>query len=148
MFWGKCDLWRTENTMVKIKKNYSTASGTFRMALRATFINMLWYVPLVVSAGFRWREAQDFTNRLDRLKSRASKFRRPPANLYNTFDTVIELSYLCGPSALYSLNNPSVIFLVVHNIIIKKTIRYFSGGVTGHLHQHALICSTCCQCRI
>jgi hypothetical protein len=54
-----------------------------------------------------------FTNRLDRLKSRASKFRRPPANLYNTFDTVIELSYLCGPSALYSLNNPSVIFCTV-----------------------------------
>jgi hypothetical protein len=33
------------------------------MALRATFISMLWYVPLVVSAGFRWREAQDYFDR-------------------------------------------------------------------------------------
>jgi hypothetical protein len=34
-----------------------------------------------------------FTNRLDRLKSRASKFRRPPANLYNTFNTVISFHF-------------------------------------------------------
>jgi hypothetical protein len=45
------------------KKNYNTASGTFRMALRATFISMLWYVPLVVSSGFRWREALDYFDR-------------------------------------------------------------------------------------
>jgi hypothetical protein len=34
-----------------------------------------------------------FTYRLDRLKPRASKLRRPPAKVYNVFNTVIELSH-------------------------------------------------------
>ena len=43
--------------------------------------------------------------RHDRLKPRASKFRGTPAKMYNTFDTVIGLSYLCCHNTLYSLNN-------------------------------------------
>ena len=54
-------------------------------------------------------DSTGFTYRLDMLKSRASKFRGPPANLYNTFVTVIGLSYLCCHNAMYSLSNPSVI---------------------------------------
>jgi hypothetical protein len=52
-----------------------------------------------------------FTYRLDRLKPRASKFRGPPAKVYNIFKTVIGLSHLCCHSVLCFLNNPSVIFL-------------------------------------
>ena len=40
---------------------------------------------IVCSAGFPYR--------LDRLKSRASKFRGPPAKVYNVFNTVIGLSH-------------------------------------------------------
>jgi hypothetical protein len=51
------------------------------------------------------------------LKPRASNFSGPPSKVYNIFDTVIGLSYLCCHSALYSLNNPSVIFLAqLHSI--------------------------------
>jgi hypothetical protein len=52
-----------------------------------------------------------FTYRLDRLKPRASKFRGPPAKVYNIFNTVIRLSHLCCHSVLYFLINPSVILL-------------------------------------
>jgi hypothetical protein len=58
-----------------------------------------------------------FTYRLDRLKPRASKFRRPLAKVYNIFNTAIGLSHLCCHSVLYFLNNPSVIFLTqLHSI--------------------------------
>ena len=58
-----------------------------------------------------------FTNRLDRLKPRASKFRGPPANVYNMFNTVIGLQHLCCHNVLYFLNNSSVIFLTqLHSI--------------------------------
>ena len=53
----------------------------------------------------------EFTYRFDRLKPRASKFRGPPVKVYNIFNTVIGLSYLCCHSLLYFLNNPSGIFL-------------------------------------
>ena len=36
-----------------------------------------------------------------------SKFRGPPAKVYNIFNTVIELSHLCCHNVLYFLNNPS-----------------------------------------
>jgi hypothetical protein len=52
-----------------------------------------------------------FPYRFDRLKPRASKFRGPPAKVYNIFNTVIGLSHLCCHSVLYFQNNPSVIFL-------------------------------------
>ena len=48
------------------------------------------------SAGFTYY-------RLDKLKPMASTFNRTPAKVYNTFDTVIELTYLCCHNALYSL---------------------------------------------
>ena len=58
-----------------------------------------------------------FTYRLDRLKPRASKFRRPPAKVYNMFNTVIDFSHLCCHKVLYFLNNLSVIFLTqLHSI--------------------------------
>jgi hypothetical protein len=47
----------------------------------------LSYIMVVSSAGF--------TYRLDRLKPRASIFRGPLVKVYNIFNTVIELSYLC-----------------------------------------------------
>jgi hypothetical protein len=50
-----------------------------------------------------------FTYRLDRLKPRASKYRGPPTNVYNIFNTVIGLSHVCCHNVLYFLNNPSVI---------------------------------------
>ena len=52
-----------------------------------------------------------FINRLDRLKPRASKFRGPPAKVYNSFITVFELLRLCCHNVVYFLNNPSVTFL-------------------------------------
>ena len=61
--------------------------------------------------GLLQRYSVEFTYRLDRLKSRASRFRGPPAKLHNFFNTVIGLSHLCYHSVLYFLNNPSVIFL-------------------------------------
>jgi fumarate reductase subunit C len=57
------------------------------------------------------------TYRLDRLKSRASKFRGPPANVCIILNTVIGLSHLCCHNVMYFLNNPSVIFLTqLHSI--------------------------------
>jgi len=52
-----------------------------------------------------------FTYRLDRLKPRASRFRGPPAKVFNIFNTVIGLSHLCCHNVRYFLDNPSVIFL-------------------------------------
>ena len=46
-----------------------------------------------------------FTYKIDRMKSMASKFRGPPAKVYNIFDAAFGLSYLCCNNALYSLNN-------------------------------------------
>jgi hypothetical protein len=58
-----------------------------------------------------------FTYRLDRLKPRASKFRGPLVKVYNIFNTVIVLSHLSCHSALYFLNNSSVIFLTqLHSV--------------------------------
>ena len=58
-----------------------------------------------------------FPYRLNRLKSRASKFRRPPAKVYNIFNTVIGLFHSCCHKVVYFLNNPSVIFLTqLHSI--------------------------------
>jgi hypothetical protein len=59
----------------------------------------------------------EFTYRLDRLKSRASNVRGPPAKVNNIFNTVIVLSLLYSHSVLYFLNNPSVIFLTQLNSI-------------------------------
>ena len=56
------------------------------------------------SAGFT------YMYRLDRLKPRTSKFRGPPAKVYDIFNTVIGLSQLCCHNVLFFLNNPSVIF--------------------------------------
>ena len=44
------------------------------------------YYNIALSAGF--------TYRLDRLKPRASKFRGPPAKVYNICNTVVGLSHL------------------------------------------------------
>ena len=58
-----------------------------------------------------------FTYSLDKLKTRASKFRGSPDKVYNMFNTVIGLSHICCYSVLYFLNNPSVIFLTqLHSI--------------------------------
>jgi hypothetical protein len=63
------------------------------------------------------RGSDGFTHRLDRLKSRATKCKGPPAKVYNIFNTVIGLSHLCCQKVLYFLNNPSVIFLTqLHSI--------------------------------
>ena len=49
------------------------------------------------------------TYRLNRLK--------PPAQVYDIFNIVIELSHICCHNVLYYLNNPSVIFLTqLHSI--------------------------------
>ena len=51
------------------------------------------------------------------MRPRTSKLRGPPTNVYNTFGTVIGLSYLCCHNILYSLSNHSVIFLAqLHSI--------------------------------
>jgi hypothetical protein len=58
-----------------------------------------------------------FTYRLDRLKPRASIFRGPLVKVYNIFNTVIVLSHLSCHSALYFLNNYSVVVLTqLHSI--------------------------------
>jgi hypothetical protein len=54
---------------------------------------------------------------------RASQFRVPPANVYNIFNTVIELSHLCCHNVLYFLNDPfskfpytvALHFRILHN---------------------------------
>ena len=58
-------------------KNPTKRVGLVQSIYRYHFITML----LVLSAGF--------TYRLDRLKPKASTFREPPANVYNTFNTVV-----------------------------------------------------------
>ena len=63
------------------------------------------------------------------MKPRASKFREPPAKVYNLFNTLIGLSHLCCHTVLYFPNNPSVIFLThLHSISeycrILNTPRY------------------------
>ena len=73
----------------------------------------------------------EFTYRLDRLKPRASKLRGSPAKVYNTFDTVIGLSYLCCHNPLYSLNNPSAICLAQLHYISE----YCRNANTPH-HPH------------
>jgi len=58
-----------------------------------------------------------FTYRLDRLRPRASIFRRVPAKVYNIVNAVIGLPHLCCHNVLYFLSNPSVIFLTqLHSI--------------------------------
>ena len=58
-----------------------------------------------------------FTYRLDRLKPRASKFRRPPPKVYNIFNTVIGVSHLWCHDILYFLNSPSlIVFTQLHSI--------------------------------
>lgn len=47
----------------------------------------------------------DLPYRLSRLKPRATKFRWPPAKVYNIFDSVIGLSYTCCHNALQTFNN-------------------------------------------
>ena len=70
--------------------------------------NTLPWIP-VLSAGFPYR--------LNRLKPRVSKFRGPPAKMYNILNTVIWLSHLCCHRVLYFQNHPSVIFLTqLHSI--------------------------------
>ena len=72
-----------------------------------------------------------FTNRLDRLKPRASQFRGPPAKVYDIFNTVIGLSHLCCHNVLYFLNYSSVIFLTqLHSI--SECCRILS--IPHHLH--------------
>jgi hypothetical protein len=69
------------------------------------------YYNIALSAGF--------TYRLDRLKPRASKFRGPPAKVYNISYTVILdfHTYAAMNNVLYFLNNPSVTFLTqLHSI--------------------------------
>jgi len=57
-------------------------------------------------------DSAGFTYRLDRLKSRASKFRGLRHRcICNIFNIVIGLSHLCCHNVLYFLNKPSVIFL-------------------------------------
>ena len=58
-----------------------------------------------------------FTYGLNRLKPRDSKFKGPPAKVYDIFNTVIGLSHLCCYNILYFLNNPSEIFITqLHSI--------------------------------
>ena len=69
------------------------------------------YYNIALSAGF--------TYRLDRLKPRASKFRGPPAKVYDICNTVILdfHTYASMNNVLYFLNNPSVTFLTqLHSI--------------------------------
>ena len=58
-----------------------------------------------------------FTYGLNRLKPRDSKFKGPPAKVYDIFNTVIGLSHLCCYNILYFLDNPSEIFITqLHSI--------------------------------
>ena len=57
-----------------------------------------------------------FPYRFDKLNPRVSKFREPPANVYNIFNTVIGRSHLCFRSVLYFLNNPFHSYTPFQNI--------------------------------
>ena len=63
------------------------------------------------------KHSAGFTYLRDRLKPRSSIIRGLPTQVYNIFNIVIGLSYLCCHNVLYFLNNPSVIFLTqLHSI--------------------------------
>ena len=81
---------------------------TWVLDLALKIVN-IFFVLDHTSAGFMYR--------LNRLKTRASKFRRPPTKVYNIFYTVIGFSHLCCHSVLYFLNSLFVILLTqLHSI--------------------------------
>ena len=87
-----------------------------------------------------WPTSAGFTYRLDRLKPRASEFRGHLVKVYNIFNTVIELSYLCCHSVLYFLNSLSVIFLTpLHSRIFQNFKQPSSSSPLLKLIKHTSI---------
>ena len=104
------DNWMVLNYQLYMFPEHYKTQITICLNLIETYILCVfeWY-PVKIHARF--------TYRLDRLKPRASKFKRTPAKVYIIFNTVNGLSHLFCHNVLYFLNNPSVIFLTqLHSI--------------------------------